>query len=49
MPTTSAHHLVAVTAGKVSGTLRVIYAEEHVKISRVAVLANGAAKALQPQ
>ncbi|MBY5807445.1 GNAT family N-acetyltransferase [Rhizobium leguminosarum bv. trifolii] len=33
----SAHHLVAVTAGEVSGTLRVIYAEEHVKIGRVAV------------
>lgn len=25
----NAHHLVAVTAGEVSGTLRVIYAEEH--------------------
>ncbi|MGR9246239.1 GNAT family N-acetyltransferase [Rhizobium leguminosarum] len=33
----SAHHLVAVTTGEVSGTLRVIYAEEHVKIGRVAV------------
>ncbi|NKL79775.1 GNAT family N-acetyltransferase [Rhizobium leguminosarum] len=33
----SAHHLVAVTAGEVSGTLRVIYAGEHVKIGRVAV------------
>ncbi|NKL96726.1 GNAT family N-acetyltransferase [Rhizobium leguminosarum] len=32
-----AHHLVAVTAGEVSGTLRVIYAEDHVKIGRVAV------------
>ncbi|MGO7334509.1 GNAT family N-acetyltransferase [Rhizobium leguminosarum] len=33
----NAHHLVAVTAGEVSGTLRIIYAEEHVKIGRVAV------------
>ncbi|NYT29784.1 GNAT family N-acetyltransferase [Rhizobium sp. WYCCWR 11128] len=33
----NAHHLVAVTAGEVSGTLRVIYAEEDVKIGRVAV------------
>jgi len=33
----TAHHLVAVTAGEVSGTLRLIYAEEHVKIGRVAV------------
>ncbi|MGO6692221.1 GNAT family N-acetyltransferase [Rhizobium johnstonii] len=33
----NSHHLVAVTAGEVSGTLRVIYAEEHVKIGRVAV------------
>lgn len=31
-----ADDLSALTAGEVSGTLRVIYAEEHVKIGRVA-------------
>jgi predicted GNAT family N-acyltransferase len=33
----TAHHVVAVMDGEVRGTLRVIHADEHVKIGRVAV------------
>ncbi|MBW9114921.1 GNAT family N-acetyltransferase [Rhizobium cauense] len=33
----AAHHVVAITDGEVSGTLRVIHDEHHVKIGRVAV------------
>lgn len=32
-----AHHVVAIADGEVCGTLRIIHAEEHVKIGRVAV------------
>ncbi|MDP9811892.1 putative GNAT family N-acyltransferase [Rhizobium tibeticum] len=33
----TAHHVVAIADGEVCGTLRIIHAEEHVKIGRVAV------------
>jgi predicted GNAT family N-acyltransferase len=33
----TAHHVVAVLEGEVCGTLRVIHAQQHVKIGRVAV------------
>ncbi|KQV81539.1 GNAT family N-acetyltransferase [Rhizobium sp. Root1220] len=33
----AAHHVVALADGEVRGTLRVIHADEHVKIGRVAV------------
>lgn len=33
----TAHHLVAIRDGEVCGTLRVIYAQDYVKIGRVAV------------
>jgi predicted GNAT family N-acyltransferase len=36
----TAHHVVAVAAGEVCGTLRVIHGEDHVKIGRVAVNIN---------
>lgn len=33
----TAHHVVAVREGEISGTLRIIHSQEHVKIGRVAV------------
>jgi predicted GNAT family N-acyltransferase len=33
----TAHHVVALAAGEVCGTLRVLHTQEHVKIGRVAV------------
>ncbi|TCU34226.1 GNAT family N-acetyltransferase [Rhizobium azibense] len=33
----SAHHIVAIQAGEVADTLRIVYLDDHVKIGRVAV------------